>query len=156
MAAFKRRKRKYSVFNDGNSQNQSHKGWGSSKFTLTSVTAHWCWDGVNRTSVVLQDFWFLFLNREPCCFYLFFVSTLSKGMSSLLHFQGMLTHLTWRSSFPLYFKVLSDIVVRRFSQRLPQSYLQGHEGPHCHVEENLPHVSQFIQIHVGQTDECKG
>lgn len=57
-------------------------------------SAHWCWDGVNRTSVVLQDFWFLFLNWEACCFYLFIVSTLSKGMSSLLHFQGMLTHLT--------------------------------------------------------------
>lgn len=23
------------------------------------------------------------------------------------------------------------------------------------MEEDLPHVSQFIQIHVGQTDECK-
>ena len=53
------------------------------------------------------------------------------------------------------FKFLSDIIVWRFSQRLPQSDLQGHEGPHCHMEEDLPHVSQFIQIHVGQTDECK-
>ena len=23
------------------------------------------------------------------------------------------------------------------------------------MEEDLPHVPQFIQIHVGQTDECK-
>lgn len=51
---------------------------------------------------------------------------------------------------------LSDVVVGGFTQRLPQSYLQGHKSPHGHVEEDLPHVPQFIQIHVGQADECKG
>lgn len=50
---------------------------------------------------------------------------------------------------------MSDVVVRRFAQRLPQSDLQGHEAPHGHMEEDLPHVPQFKQIHVGQTDECK-
>lgn len=60
-----------------------------------------------------------------------------------------------RSSFPSRFNVSSDIVVWGFSQRLPQSYLQRHEGRHRHVEEDLPHVPQFVQIHVGQTDECK-
>lgn len=49
----------------------------------------------------------------------------------------------------------SDVVVRGFSQWLSESDLQGHEGPHGHMEEDLPHVSQFIQVHVGQTDECK-
>lgn len=53
-------------------------------------------------------------------------------------------------------EVLSDVVVGGFAQRLPQSYLQGHESPHGHVEEDLPHVPQFIQVHVGQADECKG
>ena len=50
---------------------------------------------------------------------------------------------------------LSDVVVWRFAQRLPQSDLQGHERPHGHVEQDLPHVPQFIQIHVGQADERK-
>lgn len=60
------------------------------------------------------------------------------------------------SFFLLHLEVLSDVVVRGFTQRLPQSDLQGHESPHGHVEEDLPHVPQFIQIHVGQADECKG
>lgn len=51
--------------------------------------------------------------------------------------------------------LLSDIVVWSFSQWLPQSYLQRHEGPHGHMEEDLPNIPQFIQIHVGQTDECQ-
>lgn len=50
---------------------------------------------------------------------------------------------------------LSDIVVRSFALRLPESDLQRHEGCHRHVEQDLPHVPQFIQIHVGQADECK-
>lgn len=51
---------------------------------------------------------------------------------------------------------LSDVVVGGFALRLPQSDLQGHKSPHGHVEKDLPHVPQFIQIHVGQADECKG
>lgn len=54
----------------------------------------------------------------------------------------------WRSS--------SDVVVRGFTLRLPQSDLQGGEARHGHVEEDLPHVPQFMQIHVGQADERKG
>lgn len=72
-----------------------------------------------------------------------------------LHFQVMCETSDWRSVCPLCLQFLSDVVVRRFSQRLPQFDLHGHEGPHGHMEEDLPHVSQFIKIHVGQTDECK-
>lgn len=66
-----------------------------------------------------------------------------------------MTRLTQGPVVLLSFKVSSDIVIWRFSQRLPQSDLQGHEGPHRHMEEDLPHVPQFVQIHVGKTDECK-
>lgn len=104
--------------------------------------------------MVLLDFWFLCLITEDC---ISFVSTFSSGWSgpSLLHFQGTCKTSDRRSNCPLCFKFLSDVVVWRFSQRLPQSDLQGHEGSDCHMEEDLPHVSQFIQIHVGQADECK-
>lgn len=65
-----------------------------------------------------------------------------------LRFLFFLLAARWRLS--------SDVVVRGFTLRLPQSDLQGHEAPHGHVEEDLPHVPQFIQIHVGQADERKG
>lgn len=80
------------------------------------------------------------LNREAsfCC--LRFVRSVSRQPALSFEFKGL----------------LSDIVVWCFAQRLPQSDLQGHEGAHGHVKENLPDVPQFVQIHVGQADECEG
>lgn len=90
----------------------------------------------------------IFLLFPELC--LFFMSTLSPVASPA--FPG---YVNKRSICLLCLGSLSDIVVRRFAQRLPQSDLQGHEGPDCNMEEDLPHVPQFIQIHVGQTDQCK-
>lgn len=106
--------------------------------------------------MVLQDFLVSLseLGGLLCLFIYCFHFVQRQAVSAA--FSGHAETSDSRSSFPLYFTVLSHIIVRRFSKRLPQFYLQGHEGPHCHVEEDLPHVSQFIQIHVGQTDECKG
>lgn len=106
-----------------------------------------------RCTVVLQGCWLFFLNWEDCSF----VSTLFPDWSvpSPLHFQGVCETSDRRSVCPLCLKFLSDVVVWCFSQWLSKSDLQGHEGPHRHMEEDLPHVSQFIQIHVGQTDQCK-
>lgn len=82
-------------------------------------------------------------------FYFHFVPRLAGAFPE--HMQEI-----WQKvSLSSLFKLLSDIIVWCFAQRLPQSDLQGHEGSHSHMEENLPHVPQFIQIHVGQTDECK-
>lgn len=76
------------------------------------------------------------------------------GFLSLFCFQYFQTtgpFILWVSDL-----FLSDIVVRCFAERLPQSDLQGHEGAHRHVKQDLPDVPQFVQIHVGKTDECKG
>lgn len=83
---------------------------------------------------------------------LVFLSTLSREL--LLASPGCVM-LQIKSICCFCLGFLSDIVVWSFSQWLPQSYLQRHEGPHSHMEEDLPNVPQFIQIHVGQTDECK-
>lgn len=76
----------------------------------------------------------------------------------LLLFQRVrVRHLIW-SHGPLCptFCFLSDVVVWSLSQRLPESDLEGHDGAHRHVEEDLPHVPQLVQVHVGQADERKG
>lgn len=72
------------------------------------------------------------------------------------HVQSRCEISNGRPSFSFQaFDLSSDVVVWRFAQRLPQSDLQSHEAAHRHVEEDLPHVPQFVQVHVGQADECK-
>ena len=110
---------------------------GCSSFSLRFV--HWFWDWV-RT----RRLWFLLLG-------LHFGLQLVGAASAV--FPGPMWD-RW-SICPLCLKFVSDVVVRCFALRLSQFYLQGHEGAHGHMEEDLPHVPQFVQIHVGQTDECK-
>lgn len=110
-------------------------------------SVHSCWGLLNRATALLRDlFWLFSPNRDACFFVLFFCL---YSVSSIFRLQ---VHLSFE--FQIFF--LSDIVVRCFAQRLPQSDLQGHEGAHRHVKEDLPDVPQFVQIHVGKTDECKG
>lgn len=49
----------------------------------------------------------------------------------------------------------SDVVVRCFPLWQTQTDLQGDEGAHRHVEEDLPEVAQLVQVHVTQADEAK-
>ncbi len=105
---------------------------------------------------MLQYFWFLVLNWEDWVVFFLFPLCPQSGQCRLRYIsRACVRCLAEGSICPLCLKFLSDVVVWCFSQWLPQSDLQGHEGPHRHMEEDLPHVPQFIQIHVGQTDECK-
>lgn len=51
---------------------------------------------------------------------------------------------------------MSDVVVRSFALWLSQVDLQCDERSHRHMEEDLPHVTKFIQIHVTEADHSKG
>lgn len=53
------------------------------------------------------------------------------------------------------FQDLSDVVIRGLSLGLSQSDLQGRKSSHSHMEEELPKVAQFIQVHVTQADQAK-
>lgn len=86
-----------------------------------------------------------FLTESRCLVFCFL------SLFCFQYFQTTGPFILWVSDL-----FLSDIVVRCFAERLPQSDLQGHEGAHRHVKEDLPDVPQFVQIHVGKTDECKG
>lgn len=114
------------------------------------------WDvstGAGITSTGLMWCCKTFLVFLPELGELFIISTLSREQP--VYFQSICERSDRRSICPSSLKFVLDIIVWCFAQRLPQSDLQGHEGPHCHMEKNLPHVPQFIQIHVGQTDECE-
>lgn len=50
----------------------------------------------------------------------------------------------------------SDVVVRGFALEQAQADLKRDESRHRHMEEDLPHVAQFVQVHVAQADEGKG
>lgn len=49
----------------------------------------------------------------------------------------------------------SDVVVRSFALEQAQADLKRDEGAHCHMKEDLPHVAQFVQVHIAQADEGK-
>lgn len=49
----------------------------------------------------------------------------------------------------------SDVVVGGFTLGLPQPDLHRGESPHCHMKQELPHVSQLIQVHAAQADQTK-
>lgn len=52
----------------------------------------------------------------------------------------------------IHLREMSDIMVRSLALGLPQPDLQRNKCSHSHMEEKLPEVAQFVEIHVAQTD----